>query len=93
MMNNKKKPIRTCIACRQEFEKSQLVRIVRTPEGNYIVDKTGKANGRGAYICGSEECVKKLKKNRLLNRAFAVALPDEVYDAVEEAFVGKQEQN
>lgn len=92
-MNNKKKPIRTCIACRKEFEKDQLVRIVRTPEGEYIVDKTGKANGRGAYICSSDECVKKLKKNRLLNRAFATAIPDEVYDAIEEAFVGKQEQN
>ena len=91
-MNNKQKPIRTCIACRQEFEKHQLVRIVRTPEGTYVVDKTGKLNGRGAYICGSVECVKKLKKNRLLNRAFATAIPDEVYDAVEEAFVGKQEQ-
>ena len=91
-MNNKQKPIRTCIACRQEFEKDKLVRIVRTPEGNYVVDKTGKLNGRGAYICGCAECVKKLKKNRLLNRAFATAIPDEVYDSVEEAFVDKQEQ-
>ncbi len=88
---NKRKPIRTCIACRKEFEKDQLVRIVRTPEGKYVVDKTGKSNGRGAYICGSEECVKKLKKGKLLNRAFSTAIPDEVYDAVEEAFVGKQE--
>lgn len=86
---NKSKPIRTCIACRKEFEKDKLVRIVRTPEGNYIVDKTGKANGRGAYICGSEDCVKKLKKNRLLNRVFSSEIPSEVYNAVEEAFVGK----
>ncbi|MBQ3571639.1 MAG: YlxR family protein [Clostridia bacterium] len=91
MKMNKSKPIRTCIACRQEFEKNQLLRIVRTPEGNYIVDKTGKANGRGAYICNSVECAKKLKKNRLLNRAFGTAISEETYQAVEEALVGKQE--
>jgi predicted RNA-binding protein YlxR (DUF448 family) len=88
---NKSKPIRTCIACRQEFEKNQLLRIVRTPEGEFVVDSTGKTNGRGAYICKSAECAKKLKKNRLLNRAFGTAISDEVYQAVEEALVGKQE--
>lgn len=90
-MNKKSKPIRTCIACRQEFEKGDLLRIVRTPEGDFIVDRTGKANGRGAYICKSEECAKKLKKNRLLNRAFGTSISDEIYQAVEEALVGKQE--
>lgn len=91
MKNNK--PIRTCIACRQEFEKSQLIRIVRTPDGEYKVDFSGKANGRGAYICGSPECVKKLKKNKLLNRAFKTEISEETYTALEEAFVGKQEQD
>lgn len=89
MNNNKSKPIRTCIACRQEYEKNQLIRIVRTPEGNFIVDRTGKANGRGAYICNNPECAKKLKKNRLLNKAFKTAISDEIYDEVEEALVGK----
>ena len=86
---NKNKPIRTCIACRKEFEKNELLRIVRTPEGNFIVDKSGKANGRGAYICKSEECAKKLKKNRLLNKSFKTAISDEVYASVEEALLDK----
>ena len=87
---NKNKPIRTCIACRKEFEKHELIRIVRTPEGEYTVDLTGKANGRGAYICKSEECAKKLKKSKLLNKAFKTAISDEVYALVEEALLGKQ---
>lgn len=91
MKNNK--PIRTCIACRKEFEKNQLVRIVRTPEGEYMVDYSGRANGRGAYICGDKECVKKLRKNKLLNRAFGAEIPQEVYSKIEEAFVDKQEQD
>ena len=86
---NKSKPIRTCIACRGEFEKNELIRIVRTPEGNFTVDKTGKANGRGAYICKSEECAKKLKKNKLLNKAFKTVISDEVYSLVEEALLDK----
>lgn len=88
-----KKPIRTCIACRQEFEKNQLVRIVKTPEGEFKVDYSGKLNGRGAYLCGAPECVKKLKKNKLLNRAFGMEISAETYSAIEEAFVDKQEQD
>lgn len=88
-----KKPIRTCIACRQEFEKNQLVRIVKTPEGEFKVDYSGKLNGRGAYLCGAPECVKKLKKNKLLNRAFGMEIFAETYSAIEEAFVDKQEQD
>ena len=87
------KPIRTCIACRKEFEKQELTRVVRTPEGKFVVDFSGKADGRGAYVCGAPECIKKLKKNRLLNRAFGTEIPSEVYTAIEEAFVGKQEQD
>ncbi len=86
---NKSKPIRTCIACRQEFEKDQLIRIVKTPENEFLVDKTGKANGRGAYICKSEDCAKKLKKNKLLNKAFKTVISDEVYSSVEEALLDK----
>ena len=78
MKNNK--PIRTCIACRQEFEKHELTRVVRTPEGKFVVDFSGKANGRGAYVCGAPECIKKLKKNRLLNRAFGTEIPTYGYD-------------
>ena len=64
----KKKPLRRCIGCRNSFEKSELIRIVRTPENRIIADCTGKANGRGAYICPKEECLNNaMKKNQLEN--------------------------
>ena len=63
---------------------------MKTPSGDYLVDKTGKLDGRGAYICGSADCAKKLIKNKLLNRAFKTAIPDEVYKAVEESLIDKQ---
>jgi predicted RNA-binding protein YlxR (DUF448 family) len=85
-----KKETRTCLACRGKFNKNQLIRIVKTPNGDYLVDKTGKLDGRGAYICHSADCAKKLFKNRLLNRTFKTAIPDEVYKAVEESLIDKQ---
>ena len=86
----KKLPVRTCIACRQEFLKKDLLRIVKDKEGNFFVDKTGKANGRGAYICGKSECVKKLQKAKLLDRVFAMTVPTEIYTAIEEALLAKK---
>lgn len=82
----KKKPIRTCICCRREFAKDELTRVVRTPGGEFIVDKSGKADGRGAYICGDKECLKKLKKAKSLNRAFSQEVPLEIYDLLEKTF-------
>ena len=63
----KKIPMRTCVMCRQQKDKRELMRIVRTPEGKVAFDPTGKANGRGAYVCSSEEClgnIKNVKKIR-----------------------------
>ena len=85
-----KKETRTCLACRGKFNKNQLIRIVKTPNGDYLVDKTGKLDGRGAYICDSADCSKKLIKNKLLNRAFKTAISDDVYKAVEESLIDKQ---
>ena len=76
----KKIPMRTCVGCGTEKPKKELVRVVRTPEGQLCIDLTGKKNGRGAYICHSEECLKKARKGRRLERAFAMQIPDEVYD-------------
>lgn len=84
-------PVRTCICCRREFLKSELLRIVKTPSGEFIVDKSGKAAGRGAYICGEKECLKKLKKAKMLNRAFHAEVPCEVYDLAEEAFANEKQ--
>ena len=86
----KKVPMRTCIACRTEKPKKELVRVVKL--GDEIkLDLTGKANGRGAYVCNDKECIAKLKKQKLLNRAFACQVSDEVYDAVMEEFLNGQE--
>ena len=64
-----------------------MLRIVKPKEGDVFIDYTGKAAGRGAYICDSPECVKKLKKGRLLNKTFSMQIPDEVYARIEEEFL------
>ena len=88
-MRPKKVPMRKCVGCQEMFPKKTLIRVVRTPEGNVIVDPTGKANGRGAYLCGRSECFAQARKKKALERALSVAIPDEVYQEVEEKWVGK----
>ncbi len=82
----KKVPMRMCICCREMKPKKEMLRIVKTAGGDIVLDKTGKLNGRGAYICGKAECVKKLKKSRMLNRIFSQDVPDDVYAKIEEDF-------
>ncbi len=82
--------MRTCIACRTVKPKKELIRIVKNGDG-ISLDKTGRANGRGAYICNDIECVKKLKKTKALNRAFECAVPDEVYARIMEDFIGTED--
>ncbi|MBE5749306.1 MAG: YlxR family protein [Clostridiales bacterium] len=89
-MEKKKVPMRTCIACRAEKPKRELVRVVKFGE-NISLDTTGKANGRGAYVCNDKECIAKLKKQKLLNRAFSCQVSDEIYDKIMEEFLGKQD--
>ena len=79
----RKIPQRMCIACGEMKPKRELCRVVRSPEGEINVDLTGKAAGRGAYICPRRECFALLKKQRKLNRAFACEVPDDVYDKLE----------
>ena len=86
----KKIPIRTCIACKTERAKKELIRIVKNKEGVFSVDRHGKASGRGAYVCDSEVCMNKIIKNKLLNRAFSMEIPSEVYDAIRGEFFGKE---
>lgn len=89
MPKERKIPMRTCIACREEKPKREMLRIVKTAAGEILLDFSGKAAGRGAYICDSESCIKKLKKYKLLNKAFSADVPVEVYDGVEEAYGAK----
>lgn len=77
--------MRRCVNCREIKHKSEMLRIVRTPEGNFIIDFTRKANGRGAYICKNEICAAETKKRRKLDKSFKTALPAEVYDEIIDA--------
>ena len=86
----KKVPMRTCVVCRKSFPKKELIRIVKNKEGVFSVDRHGKASGRGAYVCDSAVCMNKIIKNKLLNRAFSMEIPTEVYDAIRGEFFGKE---
>ena len=70
-------------------EKNELLRIVKSKEGEISVDLTGKKNGRGAYICKDEECLKKLQKSKRLERVFEVELPEEIYENIRGVIIGK----
>ncbi len=84
----KKVPLRQCIACRELKEKKQMLRVTKEVGGRIFLDFSGKANGRGAYICNNPDCVKKLKKGRLLDRVFSCRVDDGVYAAIEEEYFG-----
>lgn len=86
MTKTRKVPIRTCAACRETSEKRTLVRIVRTPEGHVEVDPTGKANGRGAYLCANPDCFETARKRRKLDSALRVHLMDDDYNRLRRDF-------
>ncbi len=85
----KKVPMRTCVACRTNKPKKELVRIVKNPNGIFV-DRTGKVNGRGAYICDDPNCLKKLIKGKILNKVFECEISEETYKMIEVAFSDKQ---
>lgn len=72
--------MRKCVGCQEMKAKKEMIRIVRTEEQEFLLDATGRKNGRGAYICPSSECLEKAIKNRGLERSFKQAIPKEVYD-------------
>lgn len=78
----KKIPMRKCLATNQSFPKNELLRIVRTPQGEVKVDTTGKLNGKGAYISKSIDALNLAKKSRVLNKALEIDIPDSVYDEI-----------
>ncbi|HET9782006.1 MAG TPA: YlxR family protein [Candidatus Dormibacteraeota bacterium] len=75
-------PVRTCVACRQEAGKAELIRIVRRPDGSIGLDRTGKAAGRGAYLHASDECQEVARKRRALDRALGAAIPSQLWAEV-----------
>ncbi|HHW89735.1 MAG TPA: YlxR family protein [Clostridiales bacterium] len=87
-----KVPIRTCVACRQPQPKKQLLRVVKTPQGEIKLDSTGRANGRGAYICNRAQCVQDAVKKKLFNRNFKMNIDDSVYTRLLEEY-NEQKQN
>ena len=90
MPKTKKIPMRTCIACREMKPKADMTRVVKNADGEIFPDPTGKAPGRGAYICSGEECLKKLMGKKLLNKAFSANVDSEVYRVVEEDALGEK---
>lgn len=82
-MQQKKIPMRKCIGCNESKPKKELVRIVKSPEGDIGLDTTGKKNGRGAYICNNVECLRKAQKARRLEKIFECSIPDAVYNEAE----------
>ena len=79
----RKIPERQCLGCNGHFPKKELLRVVRSPEGNVSLDFTGKKSGRGAYICKSVDCFKKARKSQRLSRSLECEIPDTVYDEME----------
>lgn len=82
-MKQKKIPLRSCVVTHEKLPKKELIRIVRTPEGNIIIDETGKSNGRGAYLKRDIEVIKKAQKSKILDRALEVEIPERVFNELE----------
>ena len=90
-MKEKKIPLRMCTGCGEHKAKKELVRVVKSPEGEISLDLTGRKSGRGAYICPSIDCLAKAKKARRLEKAFSCQIPDEVYAAMEKELKDEQQ--
>lgn len=78
-MKTKKIPMRTCVITREKLEKKDLFRIVRTPDGNIIIDESLKANGRGAYLKKDVDVINQAKKSKMLERHLEMPIPEEIY--------------
>jgi len=82
-MAEKKIPLRKCTGCNEMKPKKELIRVLKTTEEEIILDKTGKKNGRGAYLCNSLDCFQKARKSKGLERSLQVKIPDEIYETLE----------
>lgn len=82
-MKTREKPKRLCVACMQMRDKGELARVVRTKDGGVFIDTTGKAAGRGAYICKNADCIKLAQKKKALSHALKCEIPSEIYQKLE----------
>ena len=89
-MKTKKTPMRMCLGCGEMKPKKELIRVVKSPEGEISLDFKGKAAGRGAYICNDIECLRKARKNKGLERSFKMPVPPEVYEQIENGKLHKK---
>ncbi len=80
----RKIPMRQCMGCNEHKPKIDLLRVVRSPEGEVSLDETGRKNGRGAYLCRDVKCLRKARKSRRIESNLECAIPDEVYDRMEQ---------
>ena len=80
---NKKVPMRKCVGCQEMKSKKEMIRVIRTSEGEFLLAATGRKKGRGAYLCPNSDCLAKAVKNKGLERSFKQAIPKEVYEALE----------
>lgn len=78
-----------CTGCGEMKPKKELIRVVRSPEGTISLDRTGRAPGRGAYVCPSAECLAKARKSKKLERVFSVSIPEEIYDELEKELMSE----
>ncbi len=83
-MQKKKIPLRKCTGCGEMKPKKELVRVVKTPDDQVLIDLTGRVNGRGAYICPDAQCLKIARKSKRIEKSFEMSIPDEIYDKMEE---------
>ena len=80
-------PLRQCVGCREMKPKTELVRVIKPPEDEICLDKTGRKNGRGAYICLYQACVEKAKKTKALERSLKTEIPEEIYQTIAEEMI------
>ncbi len=85
----KKQPQRTCMGCNQKKDKKELIRIVKNKNNEISVDRTGKKEGRGAYICDDVNCLDKLIKSKRLERVFEMSISDEIYESLRGVIIDK----
>jgi predicted RNA-binding protein YlxR (DUF448 family) len=92
MAVEKKVPLRKCVGCGERRSKKELIRVVKENETVFSIDKTGKKNGRGAYICNSLQCLRDAHKKHALERSFSCQIPDTIYQKLEEELVQGEDE-
>ncbi len=85
---SKKIPLRQCVGCGEMKAKKEMMRVIKTAEGDIVLDVTGKKNGRGAYLCKQEECLKMAMKNKGLERSFKMSIDKSIYEKLQKEYEG-----